>query len=114
MNWLEGRQGTGYYKLKIFESKLLKMDIYLLKFPKGSKIDRHIDPVPEGYEHHRFNAILKRPKEGGECIIAREPFNFRPQRNRFIKFRPDIMQHYVSRISEGTRYVLSIGWLKKS
>ena len=107
MNWIEGRQGSGYYKLKIFESKLLKMDCYILKYPEGSYIDVHKDPVPEPYEHHRLNVILKKAEKGGTFLL-----DYVEQTGRIHKFRPDIQEHNLHRIEKGIRYVLSIGWLK--
>lgn len=105
MNWIEGRQGTGYFKLKIFSSKWLGVDCYLLKYETGSFIPPHTDPV-EGFEHHRINIELKRAY-GGHCyIIGRNKRWW-----RFTYFRPDIQEHWVSMISKGTRYVLSIGWV---
>lgn len=113
MNWIKGRQNSGYYKLKLLVSKFFKFDIYILKYPKGSYIDTHKDPV-EGYEHHRLNIILKRPKKGGTFFCgARHCTGQYPDYNRIIKFRPDILKHSLNRIEEGTRYVLSIGWLRR-
>ena len=112
-NWEEGRQGTGYFKMKLFESKRFKFDIYLIRFPKGSHIARHSDPAPEGYEHHRLNVKLKRADEGGEFIREYKTWDFRYAEKRIEKFRPDIQEHYVTKITKGTRYILSIGWLKE-
>lgn len=106
--WIEGRQGSGYFKLKLLESKLFKFDVYLLKYPVGSYIDVHIDPSPEGYEHHRLNVILKKPKKGGTFVLDHVD-----QTGRIHKFRPDIQEHNLHRIESGTRWVLSIGWLRK-
>lgn len=106
--WIKGRQNSGYSKLKLLESKLLKFDIYLLKYPKGSYIDVHIDPSPEGYEHHRLNLILKKAEKGGTFVLDNVD-----QIGRIHKFRPDIQEHSLHKIESGTRWVLSFGWLKK-
>lgn len=108
MRWVEGRQGSGYFKLKILESKLFKFDIYLLKFPVDSYINLHTDPALPGYKHHRLNIVLKAPKKGGTFVL-----DGLEQKGRIHKFRPDIQMHNLNRIEEGIRYVLSIGWLKK-
>lgn len=110
MKWQEGRQGTGYYKLKLFESKLLKLDVYLLKFPENSYISPHTDPSTLGYQHHRMNVILKKAIKGGEF---KKSYKRKEEYGRVIKFRPDIEEHFVSKIKKGSRWVLSVGWLKR-
>ena len=102
--WTEGRQGTGYFKIKIFS--FFRVDCYILKFPKSSKIPSHLDICP-GYAHHRINIVLKRPVRGGELSLDGKSIT-----GRVIYFRPDKEVHEVSEILSGTRYVLSFGWLK--
>jgi len=114
LSWVEGRQKTGYYKMKLLESKWLKFDVYLLKYPTGSSVPLHTDPV-KGYEHHRIN-IVKHAKTGGHFALQEDySETYGPMmtltKKRFYKFRPDTQQHGVLRVF-GTRYVLSIGWLK--
>lgn len=111
MKWQQGRQGTGYYKMKLFESKWLKFDMYLLKMPPKSHIPSHLDKV-QGYKHNRLNIILKRPKIGGHFFIWKDT-GPRIIWDRIILFRPDLIEHAVSEVSGSTRYVLSIGWLTK-
>ena len=105
--WEEGRQRSGYFKMLLAQSKRFKFDCYLLKYVKGSIISLHNDPVDEG-EHHRINIIVKKPKRGGHFWCEEGGNND----SRFIYFRPDIHDHCVSEITEGSRYVLSIGWIK--
>lgn len=109
--WEKGRQGSGYWKLKLLESKWFKFDMYLVFFPKDSKIVTHVDKVA-GYRHYRMNIVLWKPKRGGvfHCWHADQS---KLQRSRVIKFRPDIQPHGVLRITEGFRLVLSIGWLRR-
>lgn len=112
--WVDGRQNSGYFKLKIFESRLFKFDCYLLKFPEGSVIDKHKDPVTAGYQHHRLNITLIDAVLGGFFLIKHiGDVEFKPNLNRFVKFRPDVEEHYATEVRQGTKYVLSIGWLKK-
>lgn len=40
------------------------MDCYILKYPEGSEIPPHTDPVP-GRKHWRMNVVLKRATVGG-------------------------------------------------
>lgn len=105
--WELGRQGTGYNKIKLFESKFFKADCYLLYYPKGSEIPVHRDPVSIG-DHYRLNIMLKKAKDGGD-FICKDPILRWP---RVFYFRPDKSWHAVTRINEGYRLMLSIGWLK--
>lgn len=106
--WQKGRQESGYEKMTLLRSKLFKFDVYILKYPEASVIKAHFDEVDKVFEHHRLNIVLKSAKKGGVFIYENII-----QKGRFHYFRPDIMKHEVSRIEKGTRYVLSIGWLKK-
>ena len=107
MKWIKGRQNSGYDKMRIILSSYFKFDLYILRFNEGSYIDTHVDPVKAG-KHFRLNIILKNAKKGGEFVCKNTIF-----RNSFINyFRPDIEEHGVTRIYRGTRYVLSIGWIK--
>ena len=108
LNWQLGRNNTGYKKLQLLSSKIFKMDMYLLQFPEGSYTDSHRDESPlEGHQHHRVNIVLKEAVRGGKFVIKGMS-----QEGRIHKFRPDSFSHKVTKIKEGTRYVLSIGWLK--
>lgn len=109
-SWIDGRQGSGYSKLKLFEMfKVFPMDIYLLKFPHGSFIPEHTDCVKAGYKHYRLNIILKKSVSGGEFLSESHIFNF----ERFKFFRPDISKHSVTQVLGGNRIVLSVGFLLK-
>ena len=103
--WIKGRQGTGYLKKKIFEFsfKLFGMDCYILKYPPKSYIPPHTDPI-EGYKHFRLNIVLKKADVGGNVYY----FKTRCYR-RIMLFRPDAIEHEVSEVARGTRYVLTIG-----
>ena len=84
-------------------------DIYLLRFREGAEISSHTDSVTSG-EHHRLNIIIRHARSGGEFICEKPIF----ENKRLKYFRPDLSEHSVSKVTEGTRYVLSIGWVKKS
>jgi hypothetical protein len=107
--WQEGRQGTGYKVLTLINSKFFKFDCHILKYPEGSSIPPHKDPAKEGYEHYRLNITLKRSKIGGYFNCANTLY----RSLRVALFRPDLETHSVMEVLLGTRYVLSIGWLKK-
>lgn len=105
--WIKGRQGTGYDKLLLARNRLgLRFDCYLLRFPEGTHVPPHRDPVATG-RHYRLNIILKRSPFGGEFICERAIF----QSRRVNLFRPDHCEHSVTRVVGGPRYVLSIGWV---
>jgi len=109
--WESGRQNGGYEKLKLFSSERFKCDAYLLRMKAGSEIPIHVDPAVAGYEHHRVNLILRKPKQGGTFVCAGTYFE--SFFGRIIRFRPDIQRHCVTEVDSGVRIVLSFGWLKR-
>jgi hypothetical protein len=107
--WQRGRQGTGYDKLLLLANPfLIPFDLYLLRFPDGTEIPPHRDPVT-GRRHYRLNIILKRSRAGGEFICESPIF----ETKRIKLFRSDLSLHSVSKVEGGTRYVLSLGWVLK-
>ena len=102
MEWVEGRQGTGYERLTFIRGDFLPIDLHLLRYRPGSSIPPHTDPV-EFMRHYRLNVILTKAV-GGEF---RGTTIFETARIKF--FRPDIEEHSVSEVTKGTRYVLSFG-----
>ncbi len=103
--WSPGRQDSGYSKMLLFEG--CRCDAYLLKYPVGSHVAPHRDPVA-GSRHFRLNLIL-RSAEGGEFWAEQMILNW----SRLKLFRPDKVEHGVRPITRGTRWVLSIGWVLK-
>jgi hypothetical protein len=107
LRWVHGRQGTGYDKLLLLGNPfILPFDCYLLRFPVGTEIPPHRDPVSAG-RHYRMNIILKRSPKGGDFVCDRPMFHSR----RLNLFRSDICTHSVTRVEGSPRYVLSIGWV---
>lgn len=105
--WQRGRQGTGYDKMLLFALPWpLPCDTYLIRYPEGSSVPPHTDPVTSG-RHYRLNIILKAPRSGGEFICAAPIYSSA----RVKLFRPDKCEHSVSRVQGGNRYVLSFGWV---
>jgi hypothetical protein len=108
--WQRGRQGTGYDKMLILTARWpLPFDSYLIRYPEGSEIPPHTDPVKIG-KHYRLNVILKSPQSGGEFLCANPIYTSK----RIKLFRPDVCEHSVTKVVGGSRYVLSLGWVKKS
>lgn len=107
--WQKGKQNSGYEKMLLAGSYWsLKFDFYLLKFKTGSVIPKHKDPVAKG-KHFRLNIILQNAIQGGDFICDKIIY----KTNQIKYFRPDLHEHSVTEIKKGTRYVLSIGWVKK-
>ena len=107
--WQKGRQQSGYDKMLLAQGQWpLPFDSYLLRYPKYAEIPPHTDPVSIG-QHYRLNIVIKNAKQGGE-FICKTPI-YSSSRIKF--FRPDKCEHSVTRVEQGTRYVLSIGWIKR-
>src|SRR6185503_20423726 len=105
--WQPGRQGTGYDKMLLLTAPWpIAFDSYLIRYRDGSEIPPHRDPVAKG-RHYRLNIILKSPRSGGEFVCSSPLFATK----RVKLFRPDACEHSVTRVSGGSRYVLSIGWV---
>ena len=85
-------------------------DFWLIRYPVGSEIPPHVDPVAPGKRHFRLNIVLKRSPIGGEFVCADPIFSSK----RIKLFRPDVSEHQVTRVEGGSRYVLSLGWLLSS
>lgn len=105
--WQKGRQGTGYDKMLLATARWpLPFDSYLIRYPEGSAIPPHTDPVQSG-RHYRLNIVLKSPRSGGEFVCADPIFATR----RIKLFRPDACEHSVTQVVGGNRYVFSLGWV---
>jgi hypothetical protein len=68
-----------------------------------------VDRVTHG-RHYRLNLILRAARRSGEFVCART-IHASP---RIKLFRPDLETHSVTRIEQGCRWVLSIGWVRGS
>lgn len=108
LKWSTGRREGGYKIKRLFQSKRLKMDSYLLYYPEGSEIPRHKDEVEKG-KHYRINIELIKAKLGGKFLLEGKPrFKFW----RIVCFSPSDQPHLVTKIKLGYRLVFSIGWIK--
>lgn len=106
LKWQKGRQDSGYEKMLLAGCpKVIPFDLWLLRYPEGSEIDWHHDPV-EDKRHYRLNIELSRPEKGGKFVPAMPPiFSV----GRAVLFRPDENWHKVTKIERGSRLVLSLG-----
>lgn len=108
LKWEIGRQKSGYDKMLLATGLWpLPFDFYVLRFPTGSKIEPHVDEVQEK-KHFRLNIVMIKAKNGGEFVCDNPIF----ETSRIKFFRPDISRHSVTEVISGTRYVLSIGWVR--
>jgi hypothetical protein len=119
--WEQGRQGTGYQKASLLDQPTASpiveraveelgrpsyFDAWLLRYPVGSDIPAHTDPALEGLCHVRLNALIVAGAGGMLCLDGLDvPLH---DRDAYI-FRPDIVEHSVAAIQQGTRLVLSVG-----
>ena len=70
LRWQRGRQGSGYDKMLLLTARWpLPFDSYLIRYPEGSAIPPHTDPVSTG-RHYRLNIVLKASPRGGEFQVA--------------------------------------------
>ena len=105
--WQRGRQDSGYDKMLLaILSRPIPFDCYLIRYPVGSAIAPHTDPVKDR-RHFRLNIVIKRSPIGGDFLCENPLFTS----TRINFFRPDIFEHSVTRVEGGSRYVLSVGWL---
>lgn len=108
--WQKGRLSTRYEKMLLLDGRWpVGFDVYLLRYPEGSEVPAHRDPVPD-HRHYRLNLILRKAGVGGEFECERVIFGTK----RLKIFRPDLEEHRVMKVLRGRRYVLSIGWVTKS
>lgn len=106
LRWEKGRQEGSYSKMLLIPewlSNFLNADAYLLKFPVGSSVIKHKDPVQEGYKHYRMNITLS-GKGKGRMYILGPIIRFW----RIEIFRPDLYEHGLEPI-KGKIYMLSFG-----
>lgn len=109
LRWKPGRQQSGYEKMLLLTNPFfLPFDCYLLRFRPGSEIAEHTDPVDDR-KHYRLNVVLKKARSGGDFSCSAMIY----ESDRIKLFRPDRARHSVSLVEVGTRYVLSIGWVRK-
>lgn len=105
--WQHGRQDSGYDKMLLLTASWpIAFDSYLIRYPIGSSIPPHTDPV-NGRNHYRLNIIVKRSVGGGEFVCSNPILST----SRVKLFRPDRSEHSVTEVIGSSRYVLSLGWL---
>lgn len=127
--WTAGRQGTGYDILPLkrvlpagpatlITRSLAQLgtpfedywDVYLIRYPDGSHIARHVDDAQHGKRHRRINAVLTPAAGGGELWIDGRRIDLAV--GDAVRFYPDREVHEVTRVM-GTRLLFSVGaWIE--
>lgn len=107
--WNAGRQGSGYDVLPLLISARLRADCYVIRLRKGVAVPPHTDPAKPGFRHYRVNLHVGR-YQGGQ--LTNDTFLWRTLWGRLYCFRPDLSRHSVAAVSQGTLYILSLGWLR--
>lgn len=98
LKWVDGRQGTGYRKLLLWQGRT--SDCYLIDYPPYTHISTHTDPVLDK-RHFRLNILLwGQDNFRGETLFSTK---------RIKLFRPDISPHSVEEVSR-RRIIFSVGW----
>ena len=124
--WVMGRQGTGYDTLPLRDAladhaavarALAKIgtpfehywDVYVIRYVDGAHIPEHVDAAQHGRRHRRINAVLARPRSGGDLYIDHAPVVL--DIGDAVLFEPDRETHYVTPVV-GTRLLFSVGaWI---
>lgn len=107
--WGFGRHDTGYKAFTLIYSKYFNLDCYLIHYAKGASIPPHKDPVKKG-KMYRLNIEFWKANKGGQfkCDTIFSLFN------RIHFFRPDIQEHQVTPVEDGSRWVFSIGKIMRN
>jgi hypothetical protein len=124
--WDRGRQETGYLKSGVdaadpFIAALVARslaalypgarhghDTWLLRYPVGSHIPPHVDPpLTDGARHARLNAIITAPPSGGLLQLDGTPVQL--VAGDAVLFYPDQVEHQVSALDGGERWIWSVG-----
>ncbi len=111
LTWQRGRQDSGYEKMLLASARWpIPFDLYVLRYPRGSYVWPHVDPVTEG-RHWRLNFVFWKARSGGFFWKSNDMKTLRRGRSRWHLFRPDVELHGVTAVTDGSRYVLSLGWI---
>lgn len=129
VGWTQGRQGTGYDILPLKQvlpagphtliARALAQlgtpfqdywDVYLIWYPDGSHITKHVDDAQHGKRHRRINAVLAHAHSGGELWIDGRRIDLAV--GDAVRFYPDREVHEVTPVV-GTRLLFSVGaWIE--
>ena len=80
--------------------------VCFFRYPFGGYVNPHKDTLKSG-RHMRCNILLHDATAGGIFYIQGEPVKWEP--GDAIIYRADELEHRVSKVREGERYLLTIG-----
>ncbi len=128
LEWLQGRQASGYDKASLLDHCAPKtaaadvvagltallgsppgVDAWWIVYPPGSGIPPHTDPVAvDGYVHVRANLVVSQG-EGG--VFVADGVAVALDVGDVVVFRPDSIEHAVTTVVGSARHVVSVGTL---
>jgi hypothetical protein len=88
------------------DESLIGGDTIFLKYGFGGYMNPHFDKTGEG-QHVRLGILLRDPYVGGILYVNEEPVQMRA--GDAVIYRADLVEHRVSRVKEGQRFLLTIG-----
>lgn len=83
----------------------VQLDAYLFGYQTGDYVPPHVHTVGADRREYRLNIVLRSADEGGEFVCENQIFETR----RIKFFRADLSEHSVTRITKGSRLILSLG-----
>ena len=106
-----GYRGTGYMKMRLCSATWpVPWDAIVLKMPEGVELEAHRDQARGKFatkQGWRINILLKKAKKGGEFFCEQPCWSFL---QRIFVFRADTTTHGVTKVEDGCRYLISIGF----
>ena len=105
--WGNDKFNTGYKILTLAYIRGI-FDLYVFHYATHSYLPKHKDPKKYG-KQYRLNIVLRKPKSGGQFWCKGKHFNFN---DRIIFFRADSNYHGMTKIEEGSRIILSLGFYR--
>lgn len=112
LHWEDGRQNSGYKKFKLWS--FLSSDGWIIWYPKGSSVPVHRDGTFKGKRHRRLNIVLYNSSDSCFKHNAQAPYLVTEWFfNRIVLFYASEVDHWVDEV-DGTRVVLSFGWLENA
>jgi len=130
LKWIEHKQNASFltpylvmWLIPQWLSKLIRRDLKLIKYQEGTKICQHVDNSHwwAGYDYLRTDVTLRNALRGGVLQLWGHKKNKAAYIKRrkllgfdSITFRPDIIPHSVTTVTEGTKLVLSFGKLVRN
>ena len=111
--WESGRQNATYWKMRLFESKWLKSDAYLLKIAPNVDIPWHVDSCPYGFKHNRILMRIGKHACGDFLIYEDDAYHEVIKLPRFCLRLFDARNLHSLTASNKETLFLSFGWLSK-